>query len=201
MSPDKMLALISFAFAMSITPGPSNFLLLASGANFGFVRSIPLILGISGGFLLMVMMVGLGLGQLLGVYPLIYDLLRLACGIYVLWLSIQIAASRSLGECGDDSVATPIGFLQATLLQWLNPKAWTVALVVTATYLSADNLVSSLTTLILLFAVVNLPAISTWALSGAALRRFLSRGRRIAIFNTLMALLLSGSMLPMLLSV
>ena len=88
---DTVLALAGFAFVMSASPGPGNFLLLTSGVNFGFVRSIPLILGISLGFLTMVALVGLGLGHLLKVFPLIGLGIRLACGVYVVWLAIRIA--------------------------------------------------------------------------------------------------------------
>lgn len=200
MTPDNILALMGFAFVMSISPGPGNFLLLASGANLGFARSLPLVLGISAGFLSMVFLVGIGLGEILEQNPLIYDLLRLVCGAYVLWLAFQIARSRSLGSEGEKQISEPIGFFQAALFQWVNPKAWAVALIVTVTYTTPDNFLTSLVILILFFAVVNIPSISVWALSGAALRRILSSGRRIVFFNTTMSLLLVGSIIPMLLN-
>lgn len=197
---ETAIALIGFAFVMSITPGPSNFLLLASGANFGFVRSLPLAMGISTGFLTMVFCVGLGLGKILEQNPAIYNLLRIGCGVYVLWLAWQIARSRSLGAGKGNELAQPIGFIQAAMFQWVNPKAWAVALIVTVSYTRPGNFLSSLVSLIALFAVVNLPSISVWALSGAALRQSLSKGRRIAVFNLTMALLLVASMIPVLLS-
>lgn len=199
MSLDTAVALMGFAFVMSISPGPGNFLLLASGANFGFRRSLPLVLGISLGFLTMVFCVGLGLGQLLKSTPLVYTALKFACAAYVLWLAWRIGRSRALGPAESAQMATPISFLQAALFQLVNPKAWAVALIVTVSYTSPQNYLPSLILMILLFAVVNLPAISTWAAAGVALRRYLGSGRRLAAFNVAMAVLLTASMLPVVL--
>lgn len=194
MAPDTTIALIGFAFVMSISPGPGNFLLLASGANFGFARSLPLLLGISGGFLAMVFAVGIGLGAVLRSYPAVDVALRVACGLYVLWLALRIARSRSLGEGA--TVAAPIGFVEAAAFQLLNPKAWAVALIVTVTYTQPERFLPSLIVLIAVFAVINLPSLAVWVLSGTALRRVLAEGRRIAVFNIAMALLLVASMVP-----
>lgn len=199
MSFESVLALIGFAFVMSISPGPGNFLLLASGANFGFTRSLPLVFGISAGFLFMVLGVGLGLGQVLAAFPMIYLGLRVLCTAYVLWLALKIARSRSLGSGEAQQMAAPISFVQASLFQLLNPKAWAVALIVIVTYTSPEEYITSLIVLIVLFAVVNIPSISVWALSGSALRTMLGQGNRIAIFNIAMALLLIASMVPVLL--
>ena len=198
MPPDTIVALLGFAFVMSISPGPGNFLLLASGANFGFLRSLPLLLGISGGFLTMVLVVGLGLGEILQRAPALDVALRLACAAYVLWLAWKIARTRALGASGP-APERPISFVQAALFQLVNPKAWAVALIVTVSYTTPDAYLTSLLTMIALFAAVNLPSIGVWAVSGAALRRMLGTGRRIAVFNTAMAVLLVGSMIPVLL--
>lgn len=195
---DTALALMGFAFVMSVSPGPANFLLLASGVNFGFARSVPLILGVSSGFLFMVMLAGLGLGAILKANPLIGDTIRLVCGAYVLWLATRIARSRSLGS-GDTQIGKPFGFVEAAMLQFVNPKAWTVAVIVTASYVDPARPVESLAVLIVLFALVNLPAISIWPLSGKALSMFLGQGRRIAVFNMAMAVLLVISMVPVIL--
>lgn len=200
MAVEAAVALVGFAFVMSISPGPSNFLLLASGANFGFARSVPLVLGISAGFLTMVFFVGIGLGQVLERIPVLYTALRFICGAYLLWLAFNIGKSRSLGSAHSEEIVAPITFLRGALFQVVNPKAWAVALIVTVSYTEPVRFLASLVTMILVFAVVNIPAISVWALSGAALRRTLSKGRRIAVFNIAMALLLVGSMIPVLLS-
>ena len=202
MTLDMALATLGFAFVMSITPGPSNFLLLASGVNFGFLRSLPLVLGISFGFLGMVLLVGLGFGQIIERVPYLQAALRAACGAYVLWLAWKIGSSRSLGpaESETDRTARPISFAQAALFQLVNPKAWAVALIVTVSYTDPADYTASLALMILLFALVNIPAISVWAVSGVALRRLLGEGRRIAVFNLAMAGLLVASMGPVLLS-
>lgn len=195
---DMALALMGFAFVMSISPGPGNFLLLASGANFGFARSLPLMLGISGGFLAMVFVIGIGLGEVLARYPQIYDAMRILGAVYVLWMAWQLVRAGGIGS-GGRKIAQPIGFLQAALLQLVNPKAWAVALIVTVTYTVREDFLTSLVLLIVLFAIVNLPALSVWVLSGAALRGALAKGKRIMVFNIAMAILLVGSMAPVLL--
>jgi len=201
MSLETMLALIGFAFVMSVSPGPGNFLLLASGANFGIARTLPLVFGISFGFLSMVFAVGLGLGKVLDAYPVIGMGLRIACALYIFWLAWKIANSRGLGSDTADKMEKPFTFVQAASLQLVNPKAWTVALIVTVSYMAPDAPLSSLVLLILIFAVVNIPSISLWAVSGHGLRNFLAKGNRIAVFNIGMAILLVVSMLPAILSV
>ena len=197
---DTLFALVSFAFVMSISPGPGNFLLLSSGVNFGFFRSLPLILGICIGFLTMVFFVGIGLGQLLNSYPVALTILKLVCGTYVLWLAWKIGKSRSMSGNNDGPVDKPISFLQAALFQLVNPKAWAVAFIVTVSYTNPDHYIPSLLLMILVFATVNIPAISVWAASGMALRRIIGNEKRIAIFNISMAVLLVGSMIPVLIT-
>jgi len=195
MNAQTLLALAGFVFVMSISPGPGNFLLLASGANFGFARSVPLILGISGGFLSIVFLVGIGLGPLFERVPAIYIALQFCCGAYVLWLAFKVATSRSLGS-DDSKIEKPIGFIAAALLQLFNPKAWAVALIVTVSYVAPERFVIGLLMALAVIAVVNIPALSVWALSGAGLRRALAKGNRIVWFNVAMAVLLVASMVP-----
>ena len=196
MSLETMLALSGFAFVMSASPGPGNFLLLTSGANFGLARTLPLVLGISFGFLGMVFAVGLGLGKALDAYPAIGVGLRIVCALYIFWLAWKIANSRGLGSDTADKMKMPFTFVQAASLQLVNPKAWTVALIVTVSYMPPDAPVSSLVLLILIFAVVNIPSISLWAVSGHGLRNFLAKRNRIVMFNIGMAILLVASMVP-----
>jgi len=198
MTLDVMLALIGFAFVTSITPGPSNLILLSSGVTFGFRRSLPLASGICCGFLSMLLVVGLGVGQVLQASPAIYAVLRVLCLGYVLWLAWKIANSRPQSGEGDQAAGRPVGFLQAALLQWVNPKAWAVALIATVTYTATGDYAASLLLMILVFGLVNLPSISTWALFGVALRRVLHDPAKVRVFNVAMALLLVASMAPIL---
>lgn len=199
MTIELALAFIGFAFATSVSPGPANFLLLASGANFGLLRTTPLILGVCLGASSIITAVGLGLGQVMERFPLVYDILRVVCGAYILWLAYKISQSRSLGKEGGEQIDKPISFIQAAFLQLLNPKAWTVSLILTVTFVPQENYVSNLMIIVGLFILTNIPSISIWAISGAALRTYLSKGNRIAVFNVMMAILLVGSMFPLLL--
>jgi threonine/homoserine/homoserine lactone efflux protein len=128
---DLLLAFILFAFVSSITPGPNNTMLLSSGVNFGFNRTIPHMLGISCGFALMVLAVGFGLGAVFKAYPILYTVLRYAGAAYLLYLAYKIATSGP-AEDGDQSNTRPMSYLSAAAFQWVNPKAWVMAIGATA---------------------------------------------------------------------
>ncbi|MDK1490368.1 LysE family translocator [Sinorhizobium sp. 7-81] len=196
MQSDTLLALFLFAFTTSITPGPNNMMLFASGVNFGFVRTIPHMLGIGGGFFVLLIAVGLGLGALLHSVPLIYTALKFAGGAYLVWIAWKIGTSRSLGE--GKASARPMTFLQAAAFQWVNPKAWVMAVSAMATYTSSDSYLLSVLVVGLVFALVNVPSVSTWAGFGSALRQWLSEPSRLKWFNITMAVLLVVSLWPML---
>ncbi|MDK1386939.1 LysE family translocator [Sinorhizobium sp. 8-89] len=196
MQSDTLLALFLFAFTTSITPGPNNMMLFASGVNFGFVRTIPHMLGIGGGFFVLLIAVGLGLGALLHSVPLIYITLKFAGGAYLVWIAWKIGTSRSLGE--GKASARPMTFLQAAAFQWVNPKAWVMAVSAMATYTSSDSYLLSVLVVGLVFALVNVPSVSTWAGFGSALRQWLSEPSRLKWFNITMAVLLVVSLWPML---
>ncbi|WP_069300111.1 LysE family translocator [Neptunicoccus sediminis] len=189
-------ALAGFAFVSSITPGPNNLMLMASGANFGFTRSIPHMLGIGIGFTVMILLVGLGLIGLFDLFPLSYTLLQIFSIAYLTWLAWKIAnaAPPSAGESGD----IPMTFLQAALFQWVNPKAWSMALTAITAY-APERTVWSIVLVGLVFGVINLPCVSTWTVMGQQIRRILNRPRWLRAFNIVMALLLVLSALPVLL--
>ena len=196
MTLEILTALIAFALVSSLTPGPNNLMLMASGANFGFQRTVPHMLGVSLGFTLMVLLVGIGLVQLFETYPLSYTVLKVVSVAYLLYLAIKIATAASPG---DDSGKTgrPFTFLQAALFQWVNPKAWTMALTAVTVY-SPTNTVHSMAVIAVVFGAVNLPSISMWTAMGQQLRRLLTNSLRLRTFNLVMALLLVGSLYPVL---
>ncbi|MGN7803451.1 LysE family translocator [Ensifer sp. 22521] len=196
MQADTLLALFLFAFTTSITPGPNNMMLFASGVNFGFVRTVPHMLGIGAGFFLLLIAVGFGLGALLHSVPLLYTALKFAGGAYLVWIAWKIGTSRSLGE--GKAGAKPMTFLQAAAFQWVNPKAWVMAVSAMATYTSSDSYLFSVLVVGLVFALVNVPSVSTWAGFGSALRQWLSEPSRLKWFNITMAVLLVVSLWPML---
>jgi threonine/homoserine/homoserine lactone efflux protein len=193
---DTFAALVLFAFTTSITPGPNNMMLFTSGVNFGFRRTIPHMLGIGAGFLSLLLAVGLGLGAVLHTVPALYTGLKFAGGAYLLWIAWKIGSSRSLSE-GKMSAA-PMSFLSAAAFQWINPKAWVMAVTAMATYTNPDLYIVSVLIVGLAFALVNVPSVSTWAGFGSALRDWLSDPARLKWFNITMALLLVLSLWPML---
>ncbi|AGS22593.1 LysE family translocator [Rhizobium etli] len=193
---DTFFALVLFAFSTSITPGPNNMMLFASGVNFGFRRTIPHMFGIGAGFFLLLIGVGLGLGALLYTMPLVYAVLKFAGGAYLVWIAWKIASSRSLGE--GKSSAAPMSFFSAAAFQWVNPKAWVMAVTAMAAYTNPELYLASVLIVALAFAVVNVPSVSTWAGFGSALREWLSDPVRLKWFNITMAVLLVASLWPML---
>ncbi|MBV9782256.1 MAG: LysE family translocator [Acidisphaera sp.] len=195
MSIDLMLAFTGFAFVTSITPGPNNTMLLASGVNFGFRRTLPHITGITFGCLFMVVMVGLGLGSLFTAYPLLYTVLRYVGAAYMLVLAWHIARAGPPGTGG--GMRRPMRFIEAVAFQWVNPKAWVIVLGAVTTYTPRDDFFRNVVLVALAFAVVNAPSVAIWAGFGVALRRWLNRPGRIRIFNVTMALLLVLSLYPL----
>jgi threonine/homoserine/homoserine lactone efflux protein len=193
---DTFLALVLFAFTTSITPGPNNMMLFASGVNFGFRRTIPHMFGIGAGFLSLLLGVGLGLGALLHTVPAVYAVLKFAGGAYLVWIAWKIGTSRSLAE--GKSGVRPMSFFAAAAFQWINPKAWVMAVTAMATYTIPQIYLASVLIVGLAFAAVNVPSVSTWAGFGSALREWLSNPVRLKWFNITMALLLVLSLWPML---
>jgi len=193
---ETLLALVLFAFTTSLTPGPNNMMLFASGVNFGFRRTIPHMLGIGAGFFSLLLGVGFGLGALLHTVPLLYTTLKFAGGAYLVWIAWKIGTARSIGE--GRAGTRPMSFLEAAAFQWVNPKAWVMAVSAMATYTNAANYTASVLIVGVAFAIVNFPSVSTWAGFGSALRQWLSDPVRLNWFNIAMALLLVASLWPML---
>jgi len=191
-----MLAFASFAFASSITPGPNNTMLLASGVNHGFRRTVPHIAGISLGCMAMLILVGLGLGEVFAAVPFIYGALRCAGAAYLLWLAWNIAQAGPMAD--RKASVRPMTFWQAVAFQWINPKAWIMVVGAVSTYAPRDGFGQNVVVLALLLGLVNTPSICVWAGCGTALRPFLSHPVRVRVFNVMMALLLVLSLLPIL---
>ncbi len=190
---DHVSALIVFALVSSITPGPNNLMLLASGANFGFRRTVPHMLGISIGFTLMVALVGVGLAGIFIAVPALRRVLTVVSVMYLLYLAWKIATAAPMGAPSD--TARPMTFLGAAAFQWVNPKAWAIALTAVTLYAPTQSFLAVLV-VALVFGLVNLPAITVWTLGGGVVRRILSSTPRLRIFNATMALLLVASLLP-----
>ncbi len=197
MNYELLTALMAFAFVSSITPGPNNLMLMSSGANFGFQRTIPHMLGVGIGFVFMLILVGIGLMQLFDRFPISYDILKVISVMYLLYLAIKIATASPL-ENKQDNSATPLTFLQAASFQWVNPKAWTMALTAISVY-SPSHSLESITIVAIVFGLINLPSVSVWIVLGLQLRRLLTSHIRLKAFNIVMATLLLASLYPVVL--
>lgn len=190
-----LLALIGFAFVTSITPGPNNLMLMASGVNFGFARTIPHMLGVALGFVLMAALVGLGLAGLFHTEPRAVLVLKVVSVGYMLWLAAKIA--RAAPPRPGQAAGKPLGFVQAAAFQWVNPKAWAMALGATSVY-APGGTVAEMLVVAVVFGAVNLPSVSVWVLLGQGLRRFLQNLAVLRAFNWIMAALLVASLWPVL---
>jgi threonine/homoserine/homoserine lactone efflux protein len=204
MTVDLLTALIAFSFVSSITPGPNNLMLLASGTNFGFRRTLPHMFGVAVGFTIMVMLVGVGLIQLFERLPTSYLILKIVSVLYLIYLSWKIAtaAAPALGQRDEQSsaAAKPFSFVQAALFQWVNPKAWAMALTAITAYTPASHPLPSVLLVALIFGAVNLPSITLWVLLGTQIRRFLSNPIKLRVFNIFAAALLLSSLYPIIFS-
>ncbi|AXK52921.1 MULTISPECIES: LysE family translocator [Pseudomonas] len=198
LSVDLLLAFALFALVTSITPGPNNTMLLASGVNFGFNRSIPHILGISCGFFVLVLAVGLGLGAVFEAYPLLYSVLRYVGAAYLLYLAWKIARSGPMSE-EQQGQGQPLGYWGAAAFQWVNPKAWVMAVGAISTYTPLQGYFTNVLVIAAVFALINAPTVSLWAACGSLLRNVLRNPRWLRLFNLGMAGLLVISLAPLLL--
>lgn len=192
---DTLLALAAFALVSSITPGPNNLMLMASGANFGFRRTIPHMLGVGIGFGVMILLVGLGLVRVFDAFPVTHLILTVVGVAYLLWLAWKIANAAAPGAA--TARARPFGFVQAALFQWVNPKAWQMALTAITLY-APDRSAMAILWVAAVFALINLPSVSTWTVMGQQMRRILSSPARLRAFNWGMAGLLVASLIPVL---
>jgi threonine/homoserine/homoserine lactone efflux protein len=190
---DTVLALVGFAFVTSITPGPNNIMLTASGVNFGFARSIPHMLGISAGFMVLLLAVGFGLGALFAAYPPAQTALKWIGAAYMLWLAWRVATAGAI--TAEEGRAQPMSFFEAALFQWINPKGLVMAFSAMALYPRAGN-VLDIVLVTVIFGAVNLPCVAVWAGFGTALRNVLRDPVRVRVFNILMAVLLVASIVP-----
>ncbi len=196
MTYELLTALGVFAFVASITPGPNNLMLMASGANFGYLRSIPHMAGVVVGFTTMLFLVGLGLIRVFDSVPFSYTVLKVLSVVYLVYLAWRIATAAAPGEASEGG-GKPFTFMQAVLFQWVNPKAWTIGLTAITVYAPTRS-VAALLILMVTFGAVTLPSISLWTLIGQQLRNLLTNKLRLRVFNGVMAALLIVSLYPVL---
>jgi threonine/homoserine/homoserine lactone efflux protein len=194
MSFDLFWALLIFTFVMTVTPGPNTMMLLASGVNFGFRATVPHMAGITLGFGLMTVLVGMGLGEVFKLFPVLYKALSYSGAAYMLYLAWKIAMTRSMGE--GKAGSRPMTFLQAAAFQWINPKAWVMAVTAITTYTIPSAYTFSVLLLTAMFMAMAVPGCSVWVLFGTGVRRWLENPVRLRVFNVAMAILLVLSLVP-----
>ena len=196
MTYDLFTALVAFALVTVITPGPNNLLLMASGANFGFQRTVPHMLGIGVGFPVMVFCVGIGVMQLFDLWPLSYVILKVLSVVYLLWLAWKMAHAAPPEKA--QATGKPLTFLQSAAFQWVNPKAWSMALMAITLYATGRDLPAILW-VAGVYVCVSMISTTGWTVLGQQMRRLLKNPRRLQMFNWAMAILLVATLIPVLL--
>jgi threonine/homoserine/homoserine lactone efflux protein len=192
MSTEQTAAFVLFAVVAAVTPGPSNVMLTAAGANGGVVRGLPCLVGVTAGMGLMMFVVPLGLGSLILTNPLVVKALNWAGAAFLLWLSWKIATSRRMDSLPD---SRPVGFIGAAVFQWVNPKSWLVTASAAGAFLHAGAGSPVLQSALLggLFFLIALPSCFVWLAFGATAQHLLQTPRRLRAFNTTMGILLALS--------
>lgn len=191
------LALVGFAFVSSITPGPNNMMLMASGANFGFRRTVPHLLGVSFGHSFMIVVLGAGLIQIFEAAPITLVIMKWVSVAYLLYLSWKIANAAPKKASGAAVEGKPFTALQAAAFQWVNPKGWFMALTALSVYSGSQTFMSVLAVAGVFWAT-NLPCCTSWVALGQQMRRFLTSPARLRAFNWTMAALLVLTLIPIL---
>lgn len=189
MEPQILLALTGFAFATTWTPGPNNMMLAASGATFGWRPTVPHAMGVALGFPLMVFLIALGLGEVFQRSQALRTGLAWGGFAVMLYLAWRIATA---GAAKAGARTRPLRFHEAAAFQWVNPKAWVMAVGVSATYARGENPVSDAAIIAVAFVLAGLTSSQTWTAFGAGIGRMLGTGARLRAFNITMGLLLAA---------
>ena len=189
------LSVILFCLVTSITPGPNNIMLMSSGLNHGVLKTIPHISGIIVGFPLMVAALGFGLGTIFLNYPVIHQVIKIVGISYLLFLAWKIA-NTSNANAGKQ-LKKPFTFIQSAAFQWLNPKAWVIAIGAIATFTTVGNIEIQVIIIVFTYLFVGAFSMGLWLLMGASLQKILRSQKQFQVFNVAMAILLVMSVAPM----
>lgn len=187
-------AALLFALVTSITPGPNNTMLLASGVNFGLRRTMPHVFGISVGVAILMILAGLGVAQAFEHFAWAYTVLETLSVAYLLYLAWKIATSSAVQI--RDGERRPMRFIEAAAFQWINPKAWMMVLTAATTIHLHSSISMNAVLMAIVFIVVGMPCIILWAAFGTSMRRLLTKPRWLRAFNWTMAALLVLSLYP-----
>ena len=192
---EYLLSVALFAVSSSVTPGPNNIMVMTSGVNFGARKSLPLLSGICVGFTIMLLLVGVGFGQVFHFFPQLELIIKVLGSAYLLYLAWQIAITKEIGK--GQQQGAPFGFMKGALFQWVNAKAWVVAIgAISAFTTVGGGYFSQNLTIAGTFLVASFPCVGVWLMFGSALRRWLTKQHYLRWFNLTMALLLVVSIVP-----
>jgi len=181
-------ALATFYFTMFFTPGPNNAMLTASGMKFGFVRTLPHLIGIPLGHIFQIGLTCFGLAKIFIIYPQIQFYMKFLCFAYLIYLGWQMIGSFSIIK---KETGRPLKFYEASLFQFINPKAWSIAITVASGFFpTEENILIGIVFVTLTAAIICFPTISLWALFGSGLRAFVNKERTKKIIEYILALLL-----------
>jgi len=189
----ELIAAISvYYFVMYATPGPNNSILTASGIKFGFIRSIPNIIGVSSGHGLQLALVCFGLGSLFSQFPTLLEILKYIGACYLLYLAWKMFGSLNISRT--DEKSSPLKYYEAILFQFVNPKAWVICITAVSLFYPENvNLIIGTLFLVIMSTIINLPSISMWAFGGSIIRRYLSNKKLKTIIEWILAILLLGT--------
>ncbi|CAC9601823.1 Transporter, LysE family [uncultured Gammaproteobacteria bacterium] len=191
---DNLLSVFLFTVVMTITPGPNNIMILASGLNFGIKRSIPHLLGIAIGFPMMLIAVGFGLETAIKATPAIHTFVKIAGLGYLLFLAYKLFTTVKQKILG--SGAKPLTFLQAVLFQWVNPKAWVMIFSGVGVFTTSANIQEATLLLALSFFIAIFPCNGSWLFLGSQMKKLIKTDFHYKVFNRIMAILLLISVFP-----
>lgn len=195
---EYLLSVALFAVSSSVTPGPNNIMVMTSGVNFGVRKSLPLLSGICVGFTIMLILVGVGFGQVFHFFPQLEVVIKVLGTSYLLYLAWQIAVTKEIGKGKHHGV--PFGFMKGALFQWVNAKAWVVAIgAISAFTTVGEGFFSQNVTIAMTFLIASFPCVGIWLMFGSALRHLLTKPLYLRWFNMTMALLLVVSVVPVVL--
>jgi threonine/homoserine/homoserine lactone efflux protein len=196
MTMELVLALAAFALITSITPGPNNLMVMASGANFGVRRTLSHLIGVLVGFNIMIWLVGAGVYGLINAYPASIVVLKTASAVLLIYFAWKIATAGAPGETEGSLRGKPLTFIQAAAFQWVNPKAWALSLAAIGAYATETRPLVSLATIAAVFLAAGIPSVGTWLMLGTQLRRLLTNRLRLKVFNWICAVLLLLTLWP-----
>jgi len=192
-----LLSITTFTLSTVMTPGPNNIMLLSSGLTFGYKKTLPHIFGVMFGFAFMVVLVGLGMGVVFEQYPFIFSVLKVIGILYLFWMAYKIATSAQGYEVESSKKSKPFTFFQAAAFQWVNPKAWIMAITAISVFVTSKE--QSLTQVFIIAFIYLLSGVistNSWALGGVLLKKVIKNEKSVKRFNIAMAILLVASIIP-----